>query len=71
MEEVGKDNLPSQQLGIDDLVAVSVYDAPELTRTVRVESDGAIYLPLLHRRRQGFRPAASRSRNRHCRRAHR
>jgi polysaccharide biosynthesis/export protein len=48
MEEVGKDNLPSQQLGIDDLVAVSVYDAPELTRTIRVESDGAIHLPLLH-----------------------
>jgi polysaccharide export outer membrane protein len=48
MEEVGKENLPSQQLGIDDLVAVSVYDAPELTRTVRVESDGAIHLPLLH-----------------------
>jgi polysaccharide export outer membrane protein len=48
MEEVGKDNLPSQELGIDDLVAVSVYDAPELTRTVRVESDGAIHLPLLH-----------------------
>src|SRR5580658_4226864 len=48
MGEVGKDNLPSQQLGIDDLVAVSVYDAPELTRTVRVDSDGAIHLPLLH-----------------------
>ena len=47
MEEVGKDNLPSQQLGIDDLVAVSVYDAPELTRTVRVEQDGTIHLPLL------------------------
>jgi polysaccharide export outer membrane protein len=48
MEEVGKDNLPSQQLGIDDLVAVSVYDAPELTRTVRVDSDGTIHLPLMH-----------------------
>ena len=47
MEEVGKDNLPAQKLGIDDLVAVSVYDAPELTRSVRVESDGAIRLPLL------------------------
>jgi polysaccharide export outer membrane protein len=47
MEEVGKDNLPAQKLGIDDLVAVSVYDAPELTRSVRVESDGAIHLPLL------------------------
>jgi polysaccharide biosynthesis/export protein len=47
MEEVGKANLPAQKLGIDDLVAVSVYDAPELTRTIRVESDGAIHLPLL------------------------
>lgn len=47
MEEVGRDNLPSQVLGVDDLVAVSVYDAPELTRTVRVEADGTIHLPLL------------------------
>jgi polysaccharide export outer membrane protein len=28
-------------------VAVSVYDAPELTRTLRVEQDGTINLPLL------------------------
>ena len=47
MEEVGKANLPSQKLGVDDLVAVSVYDAPELTRTARVEADGTIHLPLL------------------------
>lgn len=47
MEDAGKENLPSQKLGIDDLVAISVYDAPELTRTVRVEADGAIHLPLL------------------------
>src|SRR5271155_5502435 len=47
MEEVGKANLPSQKLGVDDLVGVSVYDAPELTRTVRVETDGTIHLPLL------------------------
>ncbi len=47
MEEASKENLPSQRLGIDDLVAVSVYDAPELTRTVRVEEDGTIHLPLL------------------------
>jgi polysaccharide export outer membrane protein len=47
MEEVGKDNLPAQKLGIDDLVAISVYDAPEFTRTVRIEADGAIRLPLL------------------------
>jgi polysaccharide export outer membrane protein len=47
MEEVGRANLPAQQLGVDDLVAVSVYDAPELTRTVRVEDDGSVHLPLL------------------------
>ena len=40
-------NLPAQKLGVDDLVAVSVYDAPELTRTARVEADGTIHLPLL------------------------
>jgi polysaccharide export outer membrane protein len=47
MEDVGKTNLPTQKLGVDDLVAVSVYDAPELTRTVRVETDGTVHLPLL------------------------
>ena len=30
-------NLPTQPVGPDDLLAVSVYDSPELTRTVRVE----------------------------------
>jgi len=47
MEDAGKENLPAQQLGVDDLVAISVYDAPELTRTLRVESDGSVHLPLL------------------------
>lgn len=47
MEEVGKANLPSQKLRVDDLIAVSVYDAPELTRTMRVEVDGTVHLPLL------------------------
>src|SRR5437660_11338392 len=47
MEDAGRENLPAQQLGIDDLVAISVYDAPELTRTLRVEGDGSIRLPLL------------------------
>jgi polysaccharide export outer membrane protein len=47
MEDAGKTNLPAQRLGVDDLVAVSVYDAPELTRTARVEADGTIHLPLL------------------------
>ena len=47
MEEVGNANLPALKLGAGDLVAVSVYDAPELTRTVRVDPDGTIRLPLL------------------------
>ena len=47
MEEVGRTNLPALPLHAGDLVAVSVYDAPELTRTVRVDADGAIRLPLL------------------------
>lgn len=40
-------NLPSQPVGVDDLLAVSVYDSPELSRTVRVSSDGKIRLPML------------------------
>src|SRR5262245_17983556 len=47
MEEVGKFNLPAQKIGPNDLIAVSVYDAPELTRTIRVDDDGGIRLPLL------------------------
>ena len=47
MEEVGRTNLPALKLGTGDLIAVSVYDAPELTRTIRVEADGTIRLPLL------------------------
>ena len=31
-------NLPTQPVGPDDLLALSVYDSPELTRTVRVSS---------------------------------
>jgi polysaccharide export outer membrane protein len=40
-------NLPVQKIGIDDLIGISVYDSPELTRTVRVASDGAIRLPMV------------------------
>lgn len=47
MEEVGKANLPALELHPGDLLAVSVYDAPELTRTVRIDRDGTIRLPLL------------------------
>lgn len=40
-------NLPAQPVGPDDLLALSVYDSPELTRTVRVDADGNIRLPML------------------------
>jgi polysaccharide biosynthesis/export protein len=47
MVDVGTANLPQQSIGANDLIAVSVYDAPELTRSIRVDSEGAIHLPLL------------------------
>jgi polysaccharide export outer membrane protein len=52
-------NLPAQRIGASDLVAVSVYDAPELTRTVRVGADGLMRLPMLKRRikAEGLMPA--------------
>jgi polysaccharide export outer membrane protein len=40
-------NLPSHKLVPNDLIALSVYDAPELTRTVRVGPEGLIDLPLV------------------------
>jgi polysaccharide export outer membrane protein len=40
-------NLPLERLGRDDLIGITVYDSPELTRTVRVEPDGQIRLPML------------------------
>ena len=43
-------NLPAQRIGANDLVAVSVYDAPELTRTARVGADGFVRLPMLKQR---------------------
>ena len=40
-------NLPVQRIGAHDLIAVSVYDAPELSRSVRVNEDGEFRLPML------------------------
>ncbi len=40
-------NLPAERIGPNDLVGITVYDSPELTRTVRVDSDGTIRLPML------------------------
>lgn len=43
-------NLPIEKLGPDDLLGISVYDSPELTRTIRVASDGMIQLPMVKRK---------------------
>ncbi len=48
--EPGGANLPAQKIGPNDLIAISVHDAPELTRTVRVGADGLIRLPMLKQR---------------------
>jgi polysaccharide biosynthesis/export protein len=41
-------NLPFQPLGPSDLVRLSVYDSPELSRSFRVDQEGALLLPLLN-----------------------
>lgn len=40
-------SLPAQKIGIGDVIYVMVYDQREFTRTVRVDAEGAIQLPLL------------------------
>jgi|ERR1017187_675943 polysaccharide export outer membrane protein len=52
-------NLPSQRVGPNDLISVSVYDAPELSRTIRVGADGYFALPMLKQRllAKGLYPA--------------
>jgi len=46
-EELQNAGLPAQKLAPEDLLHVSVYDAPELTGPVRVGDDGTIRLPML------------------------
>jgi len=43
----GEASVPEYHIGANDLVAVSVFDAPELNRSVRVSASGEISLPLL------------------------
>jgi polysaccharide export outer membrane protein len=52
-------NLPAQALGANDLIAVTVYDSPELSRTVRIGADGLIRLPMLKQqiKAEGLYPA--------------
>lgn len=44
--------LPAQKIGPNDLVSISVYDQPELSRLVRVSSDGSLKLPMLKKQIQ-------------------
>lgn len=52
-------NLPAQPIGANDLLLVSVYDAPELSRSVRVGADGMIRIAMLKERikAEGLLPA--------------
>lgn len=50
MGDAALTNLPGQKIGPNDLIGISVYDAPELTRTIRVSADGLITLPMLKRK---------------------
>ncbi len=49
-EGTREENLPTQRIGPDDLLSVSVADCPELTRNFRVLGDGTLALPLLKER---------------------
>jgi polysaccharide export outer membrane protein len=53
-------NLPAQPIGANDLINVSVYDAPEFSGTIRVGADGNIRIPMLRDcliKAQGLLPA--------------
>ena len=52
-------NLPLQTIGPDELIGLTVYDSPELTRSIRVDADGKMRLPMLHQSIQaaGLLPA--------------
>ena len=50
LRAIGEGNLPAEKIGPNDLIALSVYDAPEFTRTIRVSADGYIRLPMVKRR---------------------
>ncbi len=58
MPEVLSANLQVQKIGPNDLIALSVYDAPEMSRTYRVSATGEIHLPMLkaHIKAEGLLP---------------
>ena len=43
-------NLSQERLGREDLISITVYDSPELTRNVRIDADGNIRLPMVRQR---------------------
>jgi protein involved in polysaccharide export with SLBB domain len=43
-------NLPPHKIPPNDPVSVSIYGEPDLARTVRVDSDGSVCLPLLEQK---------------------
>ena len=52
-------NLPPRPIGAGDLLAISVYGAPELSRTARVSQEGTIHLAMVKRpiEARGITPA--------------
>src|ERR1700675_1466494 len=52
-------NLPLQTIGATDLIAISVYDSPELSRALRVSAAGLISVPMLREkiRAEGLMPS--------------
>jgi polysaccharide export outer membrane protein len=42
-------SLPTQPIGPNDLIGISVYGSPELSRPVRVDGNGMIRLPMLQK----------------------
>ncbi|MGI8742563.1 MAG: polysaccharide biosynthesis/export family protein [Bryobacteraceae bacterium] len=57
--ENGFSNLPAQKIGPNDLIAVSVYDSQEMTRSVRVSAEGMIRLPMVKKqiKAEGLMPS--------------
>lgn len=43
-------NLPAQPLGASDLLALSVYNSPELSRLIRISAEGDIQVPMVKER---------------------
>ena len=51
-------NLPVQKLGSHDLLSLSIYGAPELSRTIRISGEGMLRLPMMKQaiRAEGLLP---------------